>query len=345
MKNKSRIESNKDRAFPLSLKKILAPTDFSPNADQALAYALDLARRHGAEVHLMHVIGPLEGDAYSPLRYSPEANVQHDTPDKIAYDLLQSHIQKHDTKGVTVEPVKQHGSAVASMLLQYAKKEGIDLIVMGTHGRQGMSRFIIGSVAERVVRQAPCSVMTVCEKETASRRGAAPDKFDIQRLLVPLDFSDQSESLLRSAQALAIAYGAQLDLLHVIEQPLFIGMLSGVMTANDLVPNIAKRAENELQRLWEQVDGGDIRAKLHVEEGHAAAHITDFAARFGTDLIVIASQGRSGIEHFLIGSVAERVVRTARCPVLTLKPVGAEVSLQKVQAEGEPARTLSEDLG
>ena len=316
----------------LPFRKILVPTDFSTCADQAFAKALDMARRHGAEVHLLHVIGPLEGDAYSPLRHSPEAHVRHETPDKIAYDLLQSTIDRQDTEGVTIELVKRHGSAGASMLLQYAKAEGVDLIVMGTHGRHGVQRLMMGSVAERTVRQASCSVLTVREQEDH----ASPTKSgvsQIQRILVPIDFSEHSKSLLHTAQALALSYGAQLDLLHVNEMPLFAGIYSGLMTANDLVPEVDKHALERLEHLWEQVGREEVPVKLHVEEGHAAAHIVDFAEQVGSDLIVIASQGRSGIAHFLIGSVAERVVRSAPCPVLTLKPVAAEVEVPQPHRE------------
>ena len=328
----SEIESE-DYEAPVHFGKILVPTDFSACADQAFVYALDLARRHGAKIHLLHVIGPLEGDAYSPLRYSPEAHVQKETPDKIAYDLLQSTIDKYDTEGLTIEPVKRHGSAVASLFLKYAQAENVDLIVMGTHGRHGAQRFIMGSVAERVVRQASCSVLTVREQKAPMSPGIKPDKLQIQRILVPLDFSEHSEALLRVAHAMAVAYGAQLDLLHVGEMPLFVGIYSGILTANDLVPELDKHALAKLQHLWEEVGGEEVQAKVHVEEGHAAAHIVDFAARFGIDLIVIASQGRSGIERFLIGSVAERVVRSATCPVLIFKPRRAKADLRETHEE------------
>jgi nucleotide-binding universal stress UspA family protein len=333
MKTKTSIKENKDQETPVLFRKILVPTDFSACADQAFTYGLALARRYRAEVHLLHVIGPLEGDAYSPLRHSPEAHVRQETPDKIAYNLLQTVIHRHDTEGITIKPVKQHGSAVASVLLQYAKAESVDLIVMGTHGRHGAQRFIMGSVAERVVRQASCSVLTVREQKATMSPGIKPDKLQIQRILVPLDFSEHSEALLRVAHAMAVAYGAQLDLLHVGEMPLFVGIYSGILTANDLVPEFDKHALAKLQHLWEEVGGEEVQAKLHVEEGHAAAHIVDFAARFGVDLIVIASQGRSGIERFLIGSVAERVVRSATCPVLIFKPRRAKADFQETHVE------------
>ncbi|HMB89420.1 MAG TPA: universal stress protein [Rhodothermales bacterium] len=330
MKDEQQTTNTGSLALPFRLQKILVPTDFSACADQALAYALDLARRHGAEVHLLHVIGAIEGDAYSPLRHSPEAHVRQETPDKITYNLLQSTLDKYDAEGVHIELVKRHGSAVVALLLKYVQAEDIDLIVLGTHGRQGVKRFIMGSVAERVVRQAPCSVLTVREQEDPPTEAGASQ---IQRILVPIDFSEHSKPLLQVAQALALAYGAQLDLLHVIEIPLFAGIYAGLMTANDLVSEVNKHAPERLQHLWEQEGSAEVQAKVHVEEGHATAHIVDFAERLGVDLIVLASQGHSGMEHFLIGSVAERVVRVAPCPVLTLRRVDVDIECAQPQQE------------
>jgi nucleotide-binding universal stress UspA family protein len=129
--------------------------------------------------------------------------------------------------------------------------------------------------------------------------------------------------LLRAAYEFAATYDAHLDLLHVIEMPLFVGIYSGLVTANDLVPDVKEQSLARLKNLWAQVDSADVQAVLHIEEGSAAASIVDFAVQRRADLIVIASQGRSGIARFLIGSVAERVVRTAPCPVLTIKTLPA----------------------
>ncbi len=336
MKDQEAIRVHADHTPAIRFKKILAPTDFSACANHAFAHALNLARRYGAEVHVLHVIEPLEGDVYSPLRYSPEASARQETPDKIVYDLLQEVIAGQETEGLTVEPVKRHGRAVVPTLLQYAKAEDIDLVVMGTHGRHGMQRVFMGSAAERTVRLAPCSVLTVHEPPDATSGDGDFFPLQIQRILVPLDFSEHSEALLRAAHKMAGAYGAQLDLLHVIEPVPFLGLLTGALTTNDLVPDLGKRAIESLRQLWGQVATGEVPAKPHVEEGHAAAHIVDFAARCGTDLIVIGAQGRSALERFLIGSVAERVVRTAPCPVLIHKPLPADGAAQHTLATEEP---------
>jgi len=304
----------------ISFKKILVPTDFSACADHAFAYALDLARRHAAAVDLLHVVGPLEGSAYSPLYYSPEAAVRHSTPDTLIYEHLMATIDRHDTAGVRVDPVQRRGTAIAPTILDFAEKEYIDLIVMGTQGRRGMQRFLIGSLVEKIVRWAPCSVLTV-------REGAQPSS-PPQRILVPVDFSAFSEGLLRYAGALAGCYGAGLDLLHVVEPLPSGGAFSGALPALEYTRIMEGRAREHLLDLVGKTNAPAPETRLHVESGHAAAGILDFAERTGVDLIVLATQGRSGIERFLIGSVAERVVRTAPCPVLTVKvtvtPVDAE---------------------
>ncbi len=312
------------------LRKILVPTDFSKRTARALPYALDLARQQGAEVHLLHVIPPLEGDAYSPLRYSPEAAVLHQRPDKLIYDLLASTAETHDTEGVHVELVKQRGMTVAGTILDYAQRQAVDLIVIGTHGVTGVRHFFLGSVAEEVVHRACCHVLIVHERDDAE-----PLPSDVRRVLVPVDFSPSSPDLLRQARHLAAAYNAEIDLLHVVESPSFLAPFAGLATLHDLVPDLHEQAQARLERLLEEAGGPDVPARAHLTEGRPAAAILDFARQHGADLIVIATRGLSGVKHFFLGSVTERVVRAAPCPVLSVNTAG-------VPAAGAPQRAALE---
>ena len=305
-------DSDTNGEEPLRFERILAPTDFSDSADHALAMALDLARRYGAEVRFLHVIGPVEGDAWGPLRYTAQGGTPPETPEQAVQALLRAKLDRQHTEGVQIETVTRRGSAPGAAILDYARAEGIDLIVMGTHGRGLMQRLSLGSAATRTLRQAPCPVLTV-------RAGVPTEAPEVRRVLAPLDFSEHSAAQLWVARDLAAAYGAQLDLLHVIEPLPFLGLLTGVMSARDVVPDIMERADAAMERMWEDVEVAEVTVKRHVEEGHAAARIVDFAAQVGADLIVIGAQGHAGLERFLIGSVTERVVRTAPCPVLCFK--------------------------
>lgn len=144
-----------------AFRRILVPTDFTAGSDYAFACGLDLARRYRGHVHLMHVMGPVEGDAYSLLKYSPEASATNESPDEIIYGLLKSTVEEHDTEGVFVDPVKQRGGSVAPTLLRYAKNEAIDLIVIGVEGRAGFGRYFSEKIVEEIVRESPCPVLTV----------------------------------------------------------------------------------------------------------------------------------------------------------------------------------------
>lgn len=308
----------------LPLNRILHPTDFSPVAEAALAAALDMAVHFGAELHVLHVLEDTARPAASPDATLPaEDNLDIRLHEVVNAQLGRLH--RTEQERLRVEYSLEHDLAPAPAIVRYAGTHRAGLIVMGTHGRHGVQRLFMGSVAERTVRRASCSVLTVREQPASKQQAKKPVTRQINRILVPLDYSEHSEAMLRVACALAESFEAQLDLLHVVEMPLFVGIYSGVLTAGDFVPDLRERSHEKLQRLWEQVHAEGVVAKLHVEEGHATARIIDFAARCGTDLIVIASQGRSGLERFLIGSVTERVVRFAECPVLTFRPVSAGV--------------------
>ncbi len=298
-----------DTPASLSLRKILVPTDFSPSAAEALTYGLDLARKTDATVYLVHVMGHVEGDVYSPVRYAPETTALQEGPEEAVHDLLCREIAARDTTGLRVEPIKRHGMAVAPTLLHLAEEARVDLIVMGTHGRRGVKRFLLGSVAEEVVRQAPCAVLTVREGKP---------QHPVRHILAPVDFSAQARVVLRHARALAALYGASVSVLHVVEP---------IPIIYEYMQDVREKAAAHLKVLV--AEEGLAAASVRVEEGHAAATIVDVAREIAPDLMVMATRGASGLEHFLIGSVTERVVRAAPCPVFSVRAV-------EVPAEASP---------
>jgi nucleotide-binding universal stress UspA family protein len=143
----------------IAIKQILVATDFSEPAGVALAYGRDLARAFGADVHVLHVIEDL------PAFYGPDigfalAGVDQNITDAVQREL-ESMLAAHHDDAVKVVPVVTRASNVAAAITDYASAHAIDLIIVGTHGRGAVSRFLMGSVAERVVRSAPCPVLTV----------------------------------------------------------------------------------------------------------------------------------------------------------------------------------------
>lgn len=306
------VETYLKSAAPI--RRVLVPTDFSPGADRALSWALDLARLFGAEVDVLHVMGHVETDAQSPLRRSPEESALQDSPDRIVEERLRQVVTTHDAAGVEVRPVTKHGSAVAPAIAYVANERAADLIVVGTHGRRGVRRLMLGSVAEEMVRTANRPVLVVPPE-------AHLPEAELRRILVPVDFSGFSLSVLPWARTLSETSGAELVLLHVIEGYSLAEVygLEAVLVAG-AHPSVKALAHEMADRLHRDLLAEGVDASVHLDEGYATTAIPQFAHSYGADLLVMASHGRTGFQRFLLGSVTARVLRAAPCPVLVVRP-------------------------
>ncbi|MDX1545737.1 MAG: universal stress protein [Rhodothermales bacterium] len=305
----------------LTIKRILVPRDFSACSEYALMQGLDLAQRHGAELHVLYA-EVLYADAYAP------------TPRQASDAALRGRLGESLGDAVPVRRAVVRDVAAAPAIVSYAAEHEIDLIVMGTHGRRGVPRLLLGSTAEEVVRTAPCPVLTV--------RGKGGEAMPFGSILVPVDFSEHARMALRHARVLAATLGARLDLLHVVEDQLHPAFYSfTVHSLYDLRPDIDERAQEELEAFFEATDGPDVDAAFHVRRGHAAREIVAFAGEAHDRLIVMATHGLRGLDHFLMGSVAERVVRRAPCPVLTLKSFGTSLLGEPLRARAPEAAPAS----
>ena len=301
-----------------AITRILVPTDFSDTSKEAFTYAKTLANRFDASLHLAHAFeDPFTAAAFSEL-YAPlplefRNRLVTETERRLAEWLPADERRRLcGTAEIIYGPP-------ARTITAYAGKLRADLIVMGTHGRGGMSHLLLGSVAERVVREAPCPVVTVRE---APPRG-------VRRILVPTDFSDTADAALDHALLFAARFGASLQLLHVLADPFVTEGLAGeayIAEAPVLRSALLQEAQNRLaQRVAPlkntgKYEGwpGQIRVDAEVFFGHGARTIADYAEGF--DLVVMGTHGRTGIAHLVMGSVAEKLVRTAPCPVLTVRP-------------------------
>lgn len=143
---------------------------------------------------------------------------------------------------------------------------------------------------------------------------------DIQRILVPIDFSDHAEAALAHAVELARTHDARLLLLFVVEEPAFPSFYgAGAATLYDELPDVSARAQEALDEWADKIREPRPRTSTHVEKGSPGPAIVAFAEERRADLIVIASLGRTGLERMMLGSVAEKVVRKAPCSVFVLK--------------------------
>lgn len=291
-------------------KRILVPTDLSSIADAALDFAIELARRTSATVEVLTVLGLMEGDAFSPVHYSPEASARHRSSLELLREALSDLIARHDTSDIRLASSVHKGQPLPT-ILKTAERIDADLLVVATHDRSRIQRLLAGSSAEELVRRASCSVLVVHEADRTSPSA-------IERILVPVDLSDVSKDLLQYAHLVAQSFGAQLDVVHVVEPFPLLDAFSGAMTIRDMVPDFKKQSAAAVEKLIAGADLGSEKRRVFVEEGHAAACIIDRASSEQSDLVVLGKQGRSAIERFFIGSVTERIVRHAPCPVLVV---------------------------
>lgn len=287
-------------------KHIYVPVDFSKYSDRAVRLALVLAEQNGAEVTLVHAMTLFHSDSddadelreYERMVKKQEARRMR---------LLQQHNKTGKDRGVTVNAHLIRGFSAPDTLLEFARENDFDLIVMGTHGRTGLKKWVYGSVAEKIVRLSPLPVLTT--------QHDLPDE-NFERLLVPVDFSEHARHAVNAGVEMARLLGAKVDFLHVIDQGIHPAYYAaGIESRLKLDPDLEQRSKKELQKFTgTPEEAGDFT----ILEGRAFEKITAHAKKTGADMIVMATRGLSGLDQFLIGSTTERVVPLAPCPVLTV---------------------------
>ena len=306
----------------MHIQRLLYPTDFSACSEQALSHALFLARAFDAELHVVHVV-PV-APAYPMAGVAAEDSEDLDEMMERAREMVRDH--KLDDGSLDVEVAVERGEGIGESILGYASEHDVDLIALGTHGRRGVRRFFIGSEAEEVIRGSECPVLAVRKRDDAPP--ALPQKARVDRIVAPVDLSTHSRTALAHAAALARKYDADLTLLHVVE-PMPDYNLSGTLQAADppSVPS-ADRVEDDVRdaidALLDEVDLDAGRVQVAIEHGRPAPSIVDYAAAEDADLLVLASHGRTGLQRFLMGSVAEKVMRSAPCPLFVVKACGRD---------------------
>lgn len=203
--------------------------------------------------------------------------------------------------------------AVAPALVRHAEKHEIDLVFMGTQGRRGVERAICGSVAEEVLRTAPCPVFAARAIREDESRPHRPDPID--QVVAPVDFSEPSRRALQYAARLASTYEVPLTLVHAVHVPTLPPVYRAELTAASR-QEVVERVQAELEAWKEEVGAAGASGSCVVKRGEPVASILDAAAIPG-DLLVMATRGLSGLKRTMLGSVAEGVLRQAPGPVLS----------------------------
>lgn len=296
----------------VTIQRILCPVDLSDISRRALDYAALLARWYGANIRALLV----EPVVLSPVDFPPMPAVTGLTP-KAKADLterLAAFVSGAKAAGVTVDTVLREGFVVDEILAN-ANDMPADLVVMGTHGRGGFERVVLGSVTEKVLRKLTCPVLTVPAHAGATPTVPGP----FTSILCATDFSNASLSALEYAMSMAQEAGSTLTVVHSLQWEL-------EDEAELMAPIVAEyrvRREADAQERLDALVPQSVRDACRVETvmatGKASREITRIADEVMADLVVMGVHGRGVVDLTLFGSTTHYVIRHAHCPVLTVR--------------------------
>ncbi len=301
------------RSAAISVKNVLYATDFSPTSESALPYATAISRRFGSTLHVAHIIS----DSSLLLMTGGVDYVSVGTLYENAHSDAQEKIQRITTRlgGIPYRSCVRHGQVWAN-LAGIVKEDSIDLIVVGSHGRTGLGKLLLGSVAENILRHSPCPVLTVGPRVSGHARllelhgkgrELAPVELELRQIVYATNFTTRSMIVAPVAVGLAEQFRAQLTLMHVIEQ----------YTDLETHPGPIEDGVQKLQALVPKDASLAYAPEIVMEFGQASECILNTAAEREADLIVLGAHPADVTAH-LPWSTVHRVVAHAACPVLTV---------------------------
>ncbi len=293
----------------LEIKLILCPIDFSEFSVRAYRYALSLAQHYRAQVVAQHIV---EIWRYPSVGFVASAHLYEEFCQAVresGTEQLQQFVSNNTHDEIQPELVVHLGIAPDS-ILSFAQARKTDVIVMGTHGRRGYDRLMLGSVTDRVMRRAPCPVLAVCNPPhhpmAADQTGR--HLHHLNRILFCTDFSESSERALNYAISAAEEYDAELTLLHVLEE----------------VPSPAQ-SEHAIAAATEQLDKlipaerrKTLKSKTAVRIGKPYRQIIQLALEAQIDMVTMGVRGRGALDLAVFGSTTYRVMQLGPCPVLAV---------------------------
>ncbi|MBI4474150.1 MAG: universal stress protein [Acidobacteria bacterium] len=298
----------------VAIQTILVPLDFSEASKKAAKYGLTLATQLNARLILAHVAPNMGAMAYivPPENYSLRREQY-----EIARRNIQQLIPPELAAGRAIRTIVKIGD-VESELLDIVTNEKADLVVMGSHGRKYLGRWFLGSVTEHVLRKIPVPVLTVTHVE-ADSKAVELGLVVLRRILFATDLSEESRVALRYAIQLARTAGARLTAIHVVDQRDFMywgGSFEGYM--GEMYARVVEDMSLKLKWFVAQDKPDDMEIETVILEGKPYDKILEFSEDRLMDLIVLNLQGKGFVERAVLGSTAERVVRAATVPVLSI---------------------------
>jgi nucleotide-binding universal stress UspA family protein len=286
---------------------ILVATDFSELSRLALRRAAQLAQEHGAGLELLHVVEELPPEEEFPLVAALDA----------ARTGLTEESRAEVPAGVPCRCLVEAGKDFVA-IIRRARELPADLVVIGAHGRHSLVDYLVGTTAEKLARKAGLPLLVVKQ----------PPQAPYRRLLVATDFSAASRHALEVAMALAPQ--AEIELLHVfgLWGEGRLSMAGANAEAREHYRRQARASSETLLKEWlAGVDLGGRHVESHLRQGPPATVIAQLAVERRSDLLVMATSGRSGLPYILLGSVAEQTLRASPCDTLVVRPPGFRFEL------------------
>lgn len=294
-------------------EKILVPLDGSELSEQALPMAEELAGRLGSKIFVLQVSESTESGLY---------HMQELYVNQIAQRV--TNMVKKYRPDVMVEPVIIIGSP-AEEIIKFIERNNIGLVVMGTHGRSGITRWAVGSVASKVVRGTRTPVLMI--RTTGTK---PPEKKRLlSKVLVPLDGSEVGEAALPFVAELASKLDIEVVLFQVVAMAYHVyssgEIVSQVPYTEQEMEPIRRSVRAYLERVAEKLRGEGLKVATETKTGVAAEGIIKAADDLKVDLVAMSTHGRSGVSRWIFGSVAARVLHQGTTPLLLVRAAGANV--------------------
>lgn len=292
--------------------KILVSTDFSEASFDAVRHAHDIAKNDRATIALVHVVPRLAGDAHpSIFEWLQDKAPKAAEMEKLTRDTLAGKAAELKAEGIDVETHLVEGEPHAA-IVQCAEDIQASLVVVGSHGRTGLKRMLLGSVAEQVVRYAHSPVLV-------ARSGPVEGP-----VVTGTDLSQAARRGLSEAARLAAASGSELHVLHVVNMGLFgrtaVGVTAAALSTAMTDTAAFKEAKDAVEaEVAAASQGLSVKAQIDIVAGDPAVALVERAEAVKARLVVTATHGRTGLKRALLGSVAERVVRLAHTSVLVFR--------------------------
>jgi nucleotide-binding universal stress UspA family protein len=290
---------------PLGTEPVfLVPVDFQPASLAALRSALELARPRGARVVIFHAY-QLPPWVYAGM--PPE--VRKRLCEQVQDDALQPLNQLAERWGV--RSILREGNDVANLVLEVATELGAERIFIGTHGRRGLDRLLVGSVAEQIVRRSPVPVLTV--RSEAPEHAAGETRRRV--VLCAVDLGPATRDVVDLARTFADELGAELELVHAVAALFYVYPTFDPILARDLDVEVRRAAKQSLDRVLQESGA----ARHHIVTGDAGKSILELVEHARPEALVIGTHGRRGASRLFLGSVAEWLLRRSPVPILTAR--------------------------